>query len=127
MGWLLVYGDCGGALTYLPMSAGMRRLQHIGNPRMPQVGELTIFCGAMVDRRSGSCVQRASSEVFMGDVGCWRWWAIGTVAVMIKQNLLPFIGGVFVIEAISVILQVGRTSSVRKGFSRWRQSIITSS
>ena len=49
------------------------------------------------------------AEVFMGDVGSLALGgAIGTVAVMIKQELLlPFIGGVFVIEALSVILQVG--------------------
>jgi phospho-N-acetylmuramoyl-pentapeptide-transferase len=49
------------------------------------------------------------AEVFMGDVGSLALGgAIGTVAVLIKQELLlPFIGGVFVIEALSVILQVG--------------------
>jgi phospho-N-acetylmuramoyl-pentapeptide-transferase len=49
------------------------------------------------------------AEVFMGDVGSLALGgAIGTVAVIIKQELLlPFIGGVFVLEALSVILQVG--------------------
>ena len=77
---------------------------------MPQVGELTIFCGAMVGRAIGFLWYNAHpAEVFMGDVGSLALGgAIGTVAVMIKQELLlPFIGGVFVIEALSVILQVG--------------------
>ena len=78
--------------------------------RMPQIGELTIFCGAMVGASIGFLWYNAHpAEVFMGDVGSLALGgAIGTVAVMIKQELLlPFIGGVFVIEALSVILQVG--------------------
>jgi phospho-N-acetylmuramoyl-pentapeptide-transferase len=78
--------------------------------RMPQVGELTIFCGAMMGAAIGFLWYNAHpAEVFMGDVGSLALGgAIGTVAVMIKQELLlPFIGGVFVIEALSVILQVG--------------------
>jgi len=77
--------------------------------RMPQVGELTIFCGAMVGSSIGFLWYNAHpAEVFMGDVGSLALGgAIGTVAVMIKQELLlPFIGGIFVIEAVSVILQV---------------------
>jgi phospho-N-acetylmuramoyl-pentapeptide-transferase len=78
--------------------------------RMPQVGELTVFCGAMVGSAIGFLWYNAHpAEVFMGDVGSLGLGgAIGTVAVIIKQELLlPFIGGVFVIEALSVILQVG--------------------
>src|SRR5260221_7426712 len=78
--------------------------------RMPQIGELTIFCGAMVGSSIGFLWYNAHpAEVFMGDVGSLALGgAIGTVAVMIKQELLlPFIGGIFVIEAVSVILQVG--------------------
>ncbi len=78
--------------------------------RMPYVGELTIFCGAMVGAAIGFLWYNAHpAEIFMGDVGSLALGgAIGTVAVIIKQELLlPFIGGVFVIEAVSVILQVG--------------------
>jgi len=77
--------------------------------RMPQVGELTIFCGAMVGGAIGFLWYNAHpAEVFMGDVGSLALGgAIGTVVVLIKQELLlPFIGGVFVIEAVSVLLQV---------------------
>jgi phospho-N-acetylmuramoyl-pentapeptide-transferase len=78
--------------------------------RMPQVGELTVFCGAMVGASIGFLWYNAHpAEVFMGDVGSLALGgAIGTIAVIIKQELLlPFIGGVFVIEGLSVILQVG--------------------
>ena len=85
--------------------------------RMPQVAELTIFCGAMVGASIGFLWYNAHpAEVFMGDVGSLALGgAIGTVAVIIKQELLlPFIGGVFVIEALSVILQVASYKLRRK-------------
>jgi phospho-N-acetylmuramoyl-pentapeptide-transferase len=78
--------------------------------RMPLVSEVTIFCGSMVGASIGFLWYNAHpAEVFMGDVGSLALGgAIGTVAVIIKQELLlPFIGGVFILEALSVILQVG--------------------
>jgi phospho-N-acetylmuramoyl-pentapeptide-transferase len=100
-----------GALTVLTYVSGHAAFAtYLEIPRMPQVGELTIFCGAMVGSSIGFLWYNAHpAEVFMGDVGSLALGgAIGTVAVMIKQELLlPFIGGVFVIEAVSVILQVG--------------------
>jgi phospho-N-acetylmuramoyl-pentapeptide-transferase len=75
----------------------------------PQVGELTVFCGALAGASLGFLWFNAPpAEVFMGDVGSLAiGGAIGTVAVIIKQELmLTLIGGVFVIEALSVILQV---------------------
>ena len=78
--------------------------------RMPRVEELTVFCGAMVGASIGFLWYNAHpAEVFMGDVGSLALGgAIGTVAVIIRQELLlPFIGGIFLLEAASVILQVG--------------------
>ena len=78
--------------------------------RMPMVGELTIFCGSMVGASIGFLWYNAHpAEVFMGDVGSLALGgAIGTVAVIIRQELLlPFIGGIFILEAVSVMLQVG--------------------
>lgn len=99
-----------GALTVLTYVSGHATFStYLELPRMPQVGELTIFCGAMVGAAIGFLWYNAHpAEVFMGDVGSLALGgAIGTIAVMIKQELLlPFIGGVFVIEALSVILQV---------------------
>ena len=100
-----------GALTVLTYVSGHATFSaYLGLERMPQVGELAIFCGAMVGSSIGFLWYNAHpAEVFMGDVGSLALGgAIGTIAVMIKQELLlPFIGGVFVIEGLSVILQVG--------------------
>jgi phospho-N-acetylmuramoyl-pentapeptide-transferase len=100
-----------GALSILTYVSGHATFStYLELQRMPQIGEVTIFCGAMVGASIGFLWYNAHpAEVFMGDVGSLALGgAIGTVAVMIKQELLlPFIGGVFVIEALSVILQVG--------------------
>jgi phospho-N-acetylmuramoyl-pentapeptide-transferase len=100
-----------GALAVLTYVSGHATFaDYLGLEHMPLAGELTIFCGAMVGSSIGFLWYNAHpAEVFMGDVGSLALGgAIGTVAVMIKQELLlPFIGGIFVIEALSVILQVG--------------------
>lgn len=100
-----------GALAVLTYVSGHATFAaYLELQRMPQIGELTIFCGAMVGAAIGFLWYNAHpAEVFMGDVGSLALGgAIGTVAVMIKQELLlPFIGGIFVVEALSVILQVG--------------------
>lgn len=100
-----------GALTVLTYVSGHAVFAgYLELQRMPQVAELSVFCGAMVGASIGFLWYNAHpAEVFMGDVGSLALGgAIGTVAVIIKQELLlPFIGGIFVIEALSVILQVG--------------------
>jgi phospho-N-acetylmuramoyl-pentapeptide-transferase len=85
-------------LTYVSghvVFADYLELQH-----MPMVGELTVFCGSMVGASIGFLWYNAHpAEIFMGDVGSLALGgAIGT---------LPFIGGIFILEAVSVILQVG--------------------
>jgi phospho-N-acetylmuramoyl-pentapeptide-transferase len=95
-------------LTYVSghvVFADYLELQH-----MPMVGELTVFCGSMVGASIGFLWYNAHpAEIFMGDVGSLALGgAIGTVAIVIRQELLlPFIGGIFILEAVSVILQVG--------------------
>jgi phospho-N-acetylmuramoyl-pentapeptide-transferase len=100
-----------GALTVLTYVSGHAVFAgYLELQRMPQVAELSVFCGAMVGSSIGFLWYNAHpAEIFMGDVGSLALGgAIGTVAVVIKQELLlPFIGGIFVIEALSVILQVG--------------------
>ncbi len=100
-----------GALTVLTYVSGhVVFSDYLELQRMPMVGELTIFCGAMVGASIGFLWYNAHpAEVFMGDVGSLALGgAIATVAVVIKQELLlPFIGGVFILEAVSVMLQVG--------------------
>ena len=78
-------------------------------PYLPGVGELTIFCGALVGAGLGFLWFNAyPAQVFMGDVGALALGAsLGTVAVAVRQELVLFImGGVFVVETVSVILQV---------------------
>jgi len=79
-------------------------------PNVKGVGELTIICGAMVGASLGFLWFNCNpAQVFMGGVGSMALGgALGTVAVLIKQEiLLVFVGGLFVLEALSVILQVG--------------------
>jgi phospho-N-acetylmuramoyl-pentapeptide-transferase len=77
--------------------------------RFPQSSELTVFCGALVGASLGFLWYNAyPAEIFMGDVGSLALGAaIGTVATLIKQELLlVIVGGVFVLEAFSVVIQV---------------------
>ncbi len=95
------------ALTYLGSDA--RWAERLDITWNPAAAELTVFCGAMVGASLGFLWYNAPpADVFMGDVGSLAiGGALGTVAVLTKQEfLLPFIGGVFIIEALSVMLQV---------------------
>jgi phospho-N-acetylmuramoyl-pentapeptide-transferase len=76
----------------------------------PAAAELTIFCGALVGASLGFLWYNSyPADIFMGDVGSLALGgALGTVALLVKQEfLLVIVGGVFVLEALSVILQVG--------------------
>lgn len=95
------------ALTYL--SSDARWADYLELTHRPQAAELTVFCGAMAGASLGFLWYNAPpAEVFMGDVGSLAiGGAIGTVAVLTKQEfMLLMVGGVFVIEALSVMLQV---------------------
>ena len=100
-----------GALTVLTYVSGhVVFADYLELQRNPMISELTVFCGSMVGASIGFLWYNAHpAEIFMGDVGSLALGgAIGTVAVAIKQELLlPFIGGVFILEALSVMLQVG--------------------
>jgi phospho-N-acetylmuramoyl-pentapeptide-transferase len=100
-----------GALTVLTyVSSNFRWANYLEIQYIPRVGELTVFCGALVGASLGFLWYNAHpAEVFMGDVGSLALGgALGTIAVIIKQEvLLLFVGGIFVVEAMSVILQVG--------------------
>jgi len=96
------------ALTYL--SSDKRWATYLELTHRPEAAELTVFCGAMAGASLGFLWYNAPpAEVFMGDVGSLAiGGALGTVAVLTKQEfMLLMIGGVFVIEALSVTLQVG--------------------
>jgi phospho-N-acetylmuramoyl-pentapeptide-transferase len=78
--------------------------------RLPQAGELTVFCGSLVGASLAFLWYNAHpADLFMGDVGSLALGsALGTVAILVKQELLlVIVGGVFVMEAVSVIAQVG--------------------
>jgi phospho-N-acetylmuramoyl-pentapeptide-transferase len=100
-----------GALTVLTyVSSNSRWANYLEIQYIPRIGELTVFCGALVGASLGFLWYNAHpAEVFMGDVGSLALGGtLGTIAVIIKQEvLLLFVGGIFVIEALSVILQVG--------------------
>jgi phospho-N-acetylmuramoyl-pentapeptide-transferase len=93
--------------TYL--SSDARWARYLELTHRPEAAELTVFCGAMAGASLGFLWYNAPpAEVFMGDVGSLAiGGAIGTVAVLTKQEfMLLMVGGVFVIEALSVLLQV---------------------
>jgi len=94
--------------SYLAGHAGLSAYLQI--PYVPGAGEVAVFCGALV----GACLgflwfNAYPAQVFMGDVGSLALGAaLGQVAIITKQEfLLAIVGGIFVMEAFSVILQVG--------------------
>src|SRR6266567_575731 len=106
-----VFGVAAAALTALTYVSGHRVFaEYLQFPRFsPLSGELTVFCGALVGASLGFLWYNSyPADIFMGDVGSLALGgALGTVAILIKQELLlPIVGGVFVIEALSVIVQV---------------------
>jgi phospho-N-acetylmuramoyl-pentapeptide-transferase len=98
------------ALTGLTYISGDKRFaDYLGLVHQPEVAELTVFCGAMAGASLGFLWYNAPpAEVFMGDVGSLAiGGAIGTIGVLTKQEfVLLMVGGVFVIEALSVMIQV---------------------
>jgi phospho-N-acetylmuramoyl-pentapeptide-transferase len=100
-----------GAYTALAYVTGHRVFaEYLLLVRFAPAAELTIFCGALVGASLGFLWYNSyPAEIFMGDVGSLALGAsLAVVAILIKQELLlPIVGGVFVLEALSVILQVG--------------------
>ncbi len=99
--------------TYLLLAyfAGNVRIAgYLQIPYVPGTGELTVFCGAMVGASIGFLWYNTyPAQIFMGDVGSLSLGgSLGTLAVMAKQEiLLAIVGGIFVVETVSVICQVG--------------------
>jgi len=108
IGCVLVSSAALTVLTYI--SSHARFAEYLEIQKIPDAGDLVIFCGSLVGASLGFLWYNAHpAEMFMGDVGSLALGgAIGTVAVIIKQEILLLsIGGVFVLEALSVIIQVG--------------------
>jgi phospho-N-acetylmuramoyl-pentapeptide-transferase len=104
------------ALTYV--ASDKRWSDYLDITFNPASAELTVFCGAMVGASLGFLWYNSPpAEVFMGDVGSLAiGGALGTVAILTKQEfLLPFIGGVFILEAVSVMMQVSVFKLTKRG------------
>ena len=96
-------------------------------PYIPGSGELTVFCGALAGAGLGFLWFNAyPAEVFMGDVGALALGAaLGAVAVVARQEIVLFImGGVFVAETLSVMLQVGYFKYTRKRYGEGRRILL---
>ncbi len=94
-------------LTYVTGHA--RFSEYLNIQYLSNAGELTIFCGSLVGASLGFLWFNAHpAEIFMGDTGSLALGgALGTIAVLIKKEaLLAIVGGIFVVEALSVIIQV---------------------
>jgi phospho-N-acetylmuramoyl-pentapeptide-transferase len=100
----------GGALGIFAYASGnVHFAEYLGIPYIPKAGELVVFCGALVGAGLGFLWFNAyPAQVFMGDVGALALGAgLGTLAVLVRQEIvLMIMGGVFVMETVSVMLQV---------------------
>ena len=114
-----VFGVAAAALTALTYVGGHRVFaEYLQLPRVsPLTGELTIFCGSLVGASLGFLWYNSyPADIFMGDVGSLALGgALGTIALLIKQEfVLVIVGGVFVIEAASVVIQVASFKTTGK-------------
>ncbi len=108
IGLMVIASGAMTALTYV--SSNKALADYLALAHLPNSQEVTIFCASMFGASLGFLWYNCHpAEVFMGDVGSMALGGgLGIVAVLIKQEiLLAFIGGIYVIEALSVILQVG--------------------
>ncbi len=100
---------------------------YLGEPAIPGAGELAVFCAAIAGAGLAFLWFNAyPAEVFMGDVGALALGAaLGTVAVIIRQELVLFImGGVFVVEAVSVMLQVSWFKYTKKKYGTGKRILL---
>ncbi|MBU1332725.1 MAG: phospho-N-acetylmuramoyl-pentapeptide-transferase [Gammaproteobacteria bacterium] len=100
----------GGALgIFCYLSGNVNFSQYLLIPYVPGAGELIVFCGALIGAGLGFLwFNTYPAQVFMGDVGALALGAaLGTIAVIVRQEIVLFImGGIFVVETLSVIIQV---------------------
>ena len=99
----------GALAVFAYLTGNIKFAEYLGIPYVQGAGELVVFCSAIVGAGLGFLwFNTYPAQVFMGDVGALALGAaLGTVAVMVRQELVLFImGGIFVLETVSVILQV---------------------
>ena len=117
LSYLTIVGTSGGLAIFAYVTGHAQFAQYLQLPFVSGANEVVIFCTAMC----GACLgflwfNAAPAQVFMGDVGALALGAaLGTVAVIIRQEfILVVMGGLFVVEALSVMLQVGWYKHTKK-------------
>jgi phospho-N-acetylmuramoyl-pentapeptide-transferase len=121
----VMVGSALGLIAYLTGSAVYAKYLFI--PYIPGAGELIIFCGALAGAGLAFLWYNAHpAQVFMGDVGALALGgALGTIAVIVRQEIVLFImGGIFVVETLSVMLQVGYFKYTKKRFGVGRRILL---
>lgn len=100
---------CGALAVFAYLTGNIKFAEYLGIPYVSGVGEVVVFCAAIVGAGLGFLwFNTFPAQVFMGDVGALALGAaLGTVAVVVRQELVLLVmGGVFVMETLSVIIQV---------------------
>jgi phospho-N-acetylmuramoyl-pentapeptide-transferase len=121
----VMVGSALGLFAYLTGSAAYSKYLFI--PHIPGAGELLIFCGAMAGAGLAFLWFNAyPAQVFMGDVGALALGgALGTIAVIVRQEIVLFImGGIFVVETLSVMLQVAYFKYTKMRFGTGRRVLL---
>jgi len=119
---VVLVGSCLGIFAYVTGNAVFARYLFL--PHIPGTGELMIFCAAMAGAGLAFLwFNTHPAQVFMGDVGALALGAaLGTIAVIVRQEIvLAIMGGIFVVEALSVMLQVTYFKYTRKRFGEGRR------
>ncbi|MFZ6725387.1 phospho-N-acetylmuramoyl-pentapeptide-transferase [Undibacterium sp. MH2W] len=119
---IIMVGSTLGIFAYL--TGNVVYAKYLLIPHIPGAGELLIFCGAMAGAGLAFLWFNAHpAQVFMGDVGALALGgALGTIAVIIRQEIVLFImGGIFVAETVSIILQVGYFKFTKKRYGEGRR------
>ena len=121
----VMVGTALGVFAYLTGNASYSKYLFI--PHIPGAGELLIFCGAMAGAGLAFLWYNAHpAQVFMGDVGALALGgALGTIAVIVRQEIVLFImGGIFVVETVSVMVQVLYFKYTKKRFGVGRRVLL---
>jgi phospho-N-acetylmuramoyl-pentapeptide-transferase len=119
---VVMVGSALGVFAYVTGSAVYSK--YLFFPHIPGSGELLIFCAAMAGAGLAFLwFNTHPAQVFMGDVGALALGAaLGTIAIIVRQEIvLAIMGGIFVVEALSVMLQVGYFKYTKKKFGEGRR------
>ncbi len=114
----------GGLGIFCYLSGNVKFAEYLLIPYVPGAGELIVFCGALIGAGLGFLwFNTYPAQVFMGDVGALALGgALGTIAVIVRQEIVLFImGGVFVVETLSVMIQVSYFKYTKKRYGQGRR------